>query len=728
VNAKRRRIARSLRPSRGRFRGLVTVSSAAALLVGALSCVPTSPPAAPNLPEHHVSTSIEPGALVAESPPCADPPDALTSCDGVPQDPIALDRPTYLNLDGFDARPVAPPLTPAVLRALLGPNEHLPPELLEAAKAWDWAAIKAYSERDGKVPDPVLLAALYRLARDEWVDFEVARNVLALCREKVDGGPMSSWAELGRLALDEVVTEFARTKDASEARGFFQPLYGTGPDAQSRTQAVLERVAAAMSEQGRPDEGVALLGDVIQHSPPSERCEVQTRRSRLILVAALADQDRVMSAVRDQLDVYRATTGNGDVPKDVKQSCTDRTLFLLAEIASAWHMEYSGTGGVLGTGDPRTSSHAESVYAQLEGFPTEAVSRVFGDAAWVQLQLGDVRDRVRDWAGCGEAYEAALAVNGDPRWRGLARLRAYRCVTDEWEKEQERTQYLDRSWFATDGGAEPFDALDLRMRKHAHWAACALLDEAYEGRERIVEVAARRRRWDLAAVEIDSMFEDGRVKHDEPVEYPEIAWRFQEIRLWSLLNLRESTSGTQRSACQHELTMGKLDLIRSCRSAGECGSVAMLGVEPPPEPPPWTGPPRLVRPTDWREGFGSGHGRLGGSHRTRPPRVRMGSTTTNGRLPPEVIDRYLNLRSSELRACYERALRRMPSLVTSTVLRYVIGRDGSVSQVTGQNFVDDAFRNCVHRAIYRMQFPQPEGGIVTVVRPIHFAPSGIVAE
>src|SRR4030095_17143566 len=39
------------------------------------------------------------------------------------------------------------------------------------------------------------------------------------------------------------------------------------------------------------------------------------------------------------------------------------------------------------------------------------------------------------------------------------------------------------------------------------------------------------------------------------------------------------------------------------------------------------------------QGFGAGHGRLGGSHATRSPKVRMGATTGTGRLPPEVIQR-----------------------------------------------------------------------------------------
>jgi hypothetical protein len=64
------------------------------------------------------------------------------------------------------------------------------------------------------------------------------------------------------------------------------------------------------------------------------------------------------------------------------------------------------------------------------------------------------------------------------------------------------------------------------------------------------------------------------------------------------------------------------------------------------------------------QGFGAGHGRLGGSHATRAPKVRMGATTVP----------------------------------------------------------DSGVVSCVVSAFYGLSFPQPEGGIVTVVYPIMLSP------
>ncbi len=124
------------------------------------------------------------------------------------------------------------------------------------------------------------------------------------------------------------------------------------------------------------------------------------------------------------------------------------------------------------------------------------------------------------------------------------------------------------------------------------------------------------------------------------------------------------------------------------------------------------------------QGFGSGHGRLGGSHKTRAPKVRMGATTVSGRLPPEVIQRIVRQNYGRFRMCYEQGLARNPNLEGRAQVRFVIGRDGSVSNVQngGSDLPDSGVVNCVINAYYGLSFPQPEGGIVTVVYPIMFQP------
>jgi hypothetical protein len=124
------------------------------------------------------------------------------------------------------------------------------------------------------------------------------------------------------------------------------------------------------------------------------------------------------------------------------------------------------------------------------------------------------------------------------------------------------------------------------------------------------------------------------------------------------------------------------------------------------------------------QGFGSGHGRLGGSHRTKTPQVRMGATQVSGRLPPEVIRRIVRQNYGRFRLCYEQGLGRNPNLEGRVTVRFVIGRDGAVSNVSngGSDLPDSNVVGCVVKAFYGLSFPKPEGGIVTVQYPIMLQP------
>jgi hypothetical protein len=125
-------------------------------------------------------------------------------------------------------------------------------------------------------------------------------------------------------------------------------------------------------------------------------------------------------------------------------------------------------------------------------------------------------------------------------------------------------------------------------------------------------------------------------------------------------------------------------------------------------------------------GFGSGTGRLGGTHKAKPPLVRIGASTVSGRLPPEVIQRIVRQNFGRFRLCYENGLRSSPNLQGRVAVRFVIGHDGAVSQVSngGSDMPDAGVVSCTVRAFYGLSFPQPEGGIVTVTYPIIFAPGG----
>jgi hypothetical protein len=125
-----------------------------------------------------------------------------------------------------------------------------------------------------------------------------------------------------------------------------------------------------------------------------------------------------------------------------------------------------------------------------------------------------------------------------------------------------------------------------------------------------------------------------------------------------------------------------------------------------------------------KQGFGSSSGALGGTHVVRAPQARPGVTHVSGHLPPEVVQRIVRQNFGRFRMCYQQALGRNPNLAGRVAARFVIGRDGSVSNVSngGSDLPDSAVVGCVLSGFYGLSFPEPQAGIVTVVYPIAFSP------
>ncbi len=103
--------------------------------------------------------------------------------------------------------------------------------------------------------------------------------------------------------------------------------------------------------------------------------------------------------------------------------------------------------------------------------------------------------------------------------------------------------------------------------------------------------------------------------------------------------------------------------------------------------------------------------------------MRAGALQVNGRLPPEVISRIVRQNFGRFRLCYENGLRTNPNLQGRVAVKFVIDRTGSVTTATdgGSDLPDSSVVACVVRGFSNLSFPQPEGGIVTVVYPIVFS-------
>jgi hypothetical protein len=115
------------------------------------------------------------------------------------------------------------------------------------------------------------------------------------------------------------------------------------------------------------------------------------------------------------------------------------------------------------------------------------------------------------------------------------------------------------------------------------------------------------------------------------------------------------------------------------------------------------------------------------------------TTPVSGRLAPVRIQQVIRAQFGTMRLCYEDGLKRNPKLEGRVAAKFVIGRDGTVTDVadvddvppdpfdwgfpaSGARMPDRVVAACVIAAFRKLVFPQPERGIVTVIYPIMFSP------
>jgi hypothetical protein len=110
--------------------------------------------------------------------------------------------------------------------------------------------------------------------------------------------------------------------------------------------------------------------------------------------------------------------------------------------------------------------------------------------------------------------------------------------------------------------------------------------------------------------------------------------------------------------------------------------------------------------------------------RVAAPGLRAGPVAVNGALPTEVVQRIVRQNFGRFRLCYENGLRTTPTLRGRVSVKFVIDRSGAVSTAAdaGSDLADRAVIACIVHAFENLSFPQPEGGVVTVVYPLLFEP------
>jgi len=94
-----------------------------------------------------------------------------------------------------------------------------------------------------------------------------------------------------------------------------------------------------------------------------------------------------------------------------------------------------------------------------------------------------------------------------------------------------------------------------------------------------------------------------------------------------------------------------------------------------------------------------------------------------GRLEAKVIQQTIRDQFEPIRVCYEDGLVRDPTLEGKVVVRFVIERDGSVIAEEHTSDISMAdVTECIAVQFLTLEFPEPDGGVVTVTFPLMFSP------
>ncbi|HVZ71740.1 MAG TPA: AgmX/PglI C-terminal domain-containing protein [Polyangia bacterium] len=105
--------------------------------------------------------------------------------------------------------------------------------------------------------------------------------------------------------------------------------------------------------------------------------------------------------------------------------------------------------------------------------------------------------------------------------------------------------------------------------------------------------------------------------------------------------------------------------------------------------------------------------------------IKTEAPAVDGELDPAMVAKEVKTRLGAIKACYERALKRNPTLSGKVVIHWTITQAGTVSGVdVEQDTLGDAeVASCIKSLVARWRFPAPSGGSVDVSFPFVFQSS-----
>ena len=104
-------------------------------------------------------------------------------------------------------------------------------------------------------------------------------------------------------------------------------------------------------------------------------------------------------------------------------------------------------------------------------------------------------------------------------------------------------------------------------------------------------------------------------------------------------------------------------------------------------------------------------------------KVRAGRLTVTGKLPEELVRRFIRRDFPRFIGCYDRGLALNPTVTGDVVVRFTIDARGNVKNAANDasTLPDQGVVECVVKVFSELKFPEPDGD-VTVQAPLSFQP------
>ena len=100
-----------------------------------------------------------------------------------------------------------------------------------------------------------------------------------------------------------------------------------------------------------------------------------------------------------------------------------------------------------------------------------------------------------------------------------------------------------------------------------------------------------------------------------------------------------------------------------------------------------------------------------------------GTKQVQGKMPPDLVERFVRLRFPRLRACYETGLKKDPAMGGKVTISFVISKKGTVRapSLVSSALSDNATNDCIVHQFAVLTFPRPVEE-ATVTYPFELVP------